>query len=81
MNFVCLPTNFEEKKLVEACNVVQMCKENDLEVILATAIARGMITRPYTRLPLLCADGQGPYLRSIDHLGRSTEVKKKKDIM
>ena len=32
-------------------------------------------TRPDTRLPKLCAGGQGPCLRSPDHLGRSSEVK------
>ena len=31
--------------------------------------------RPDTRLPKLCAGRQGPYLRSLDHLGRSSEVK------
>ena len=34
-------------------------------------------TRPDTRLPQLRAGGQGPYLRSLDHLGRSSEVGKK----
>ena len=33
------------------------------------------ITRPDTRLPKSRAGGQGPYLRSPDHLGRSSEVK------
>ena len=32
-------------------------------------------TRPDTRLPKSRAGGQGPYLRSLDHLGRSSEVK------
>ena len=32
-------------------------------------------TRPDTRLPKSRAGGQGPYLRSPDHLGRSSEVK------
>ena len=32
-------------------------------------------TRPDTRLPKLRAGRQGPYLRSLDHLGRSSEVK------
>ena len=32
-------------------------------------------TRPETRLPKSRAGGQGPYLRSPDHLGRSREVK------
>jgi len=35
-------------------------------------------TRPETRLPKSRAGGQGPYLRSPDHLGRSSEVKEKK---
>ena len=33
-------------------------------------------TRPDTRLPQSRAGGQGPKLRSLDHLGRSSEVKK-----
>ena len=33
-------------------------------------------TRPDTGLPKSCVGGQGPYLRSPDYLGRSTEVKK-----
>ena len=33
-------------------------------------------TRPDTRLPKSRAGGQGPYLRSPDHLGRSSEVQK-----
>ena len=32
-------------------------------------------TRPDTRLPKSRAGAQGPYLRSADHLGRSSEVK------
>ena len=32
-------------------------------------------TRPDTRLPKSRVGGQGPYLRSLDHLGRSSEVK------
>ena len=35
------------------------------------------LTRPDTRLPKSRAGGQGPYLRSLDHLGGSSEVKKK----
>ena len=35
----------------------------------------GDVTRPDTRLPKLRANGQGPYLRSPNHLGRSSEVK------
>ena len=33
-------------------------------------------TRPDTRLPKSHAGVQGPYSRSLDHLGRSSEVKK-----
>ena len=33
-------------------------------------------TRPDTRLRKSQASGQGPYLRSLDHLGRSSEVRK-----
>ena len=36
------------------------------------------ITRPDTRLPQSRAGGQGPYLRSLDHLGRSSEAKERK---
>merc|ERR1711942_592898 len=36
-------------------------------------------TRPDTRLPQSRADGQGPYLRSLDHLGRSSEAKDRKN--
>ena len=40
-----------------------------------------MKTRPDTRLPKSRAGGQGPYLRSPDRLGRSSEVKEiKKNI-
>ena len=35
-------------------------------------------TRPDTRLPQSRAGGQGPYLRSLDHLGRSREAKDRK---
>ena len=33
------------------------------------------ITRPDARLPKSRAGEQGPYLRSLDHLGRSSEIK------
>ena len=36
----------------------------------------GEKTRPDTRLPQPRAGGQGPFLRSLDHLGRSGEVQK-----
>ena len=32
-------------------------------------------TRPDTRLPHARAGGQGPYLRSLDHFGRSSKGK------
>ena len=35
-------------------------------------------TRPDTRLPKSRAGGQGPYLRSLHHLGRSSEAKDRK---
>ena len=35
-------------------------------------------TMPDTRLPKSGAGEQGPYFRSPDHLGRSSEVKKSK---
>ena len=35
-------------------------------------------TRPDTRLPHVRAGGQGLYLRSLDHLGRSSEAKDRK---
>ena len=37
-------------------------------------------TRPDTRLPKSRAGGQGPHLRSSDHLGRSSEVKEIKSL-
>ena len=37
------------------------------------------VTRPDTRLPQLRVGGQGPYLRSLDHLGRSREAKDHKN--
>ena len=36
-------------------------------------------TRPDTRLPQSRAGGQGPYLRSPEHLGRSGKAKKLKN--
>ena len=36
-------------------------------------------TRPDTRLPQSRAGGQGPYLRSLDHLGRSSEAINRKN--
>ena len=33
-------------------------------------------TKPDTRLPQSRAGGQGPYLRSVEHLGRSDIAKK-----
>ena len=36
------------------------------------------ITRPDTQLPKSRAGGQGPYSRSHDHLGRSSEAKDRK---
>ena len=37
------------------------------------------ITRPDTWLPKLRAGGQGLFLRSLDHLGRSSEAKDRKN--
>ena len=39
----------------------------------------GCRTRPDTRLPKSCTGRQGPYLRSLDHLGRSSEAKDRKN--
>ena len=36
-------------------------------------------TRPDTQLPQSRVGGQGPYLRSLDHLGRSSEAKDRKN--
>ena len=41
-------------------------------------MARRQKTRPDVRLPQSLAGGQGLYLRSFDHLGRSSEAKEKK---
>ena len=38
-----------------------------------------MQTRLDTRLPQSRAGGQGPYFRSLDHLGRSSEAKNGKN--
>ena len=35
-------------------------------------------TRPDTWLPQLRVGGQGPYLRSLDHFGRSCEIQEMK---
>ena len=48
--------------------------------VTTTAISGGNLllvleTRLDTRLPKSRAGGQGPYLRSLDHLGRSSEVR------
>ena len=37
--------------------------------------------RPDSRLPLSRDGGQGPYLRSQEHLGRSSEAKDRKNII
>ena len=37
-----------------------------------------MKTRPDTRLPQSRVGGQGPYLRLLDHLGRSSEARDRK---
>ena len=36
-------------------------------------------TRPGTSLPQSRAGGQGPYLRSLDHVGMSSEAKNRKN--
>ena len=38
-----------------------------------------MTTRPDTRLPQSRAGGQEPYLRSLEHSGRSSETKDRKN--
>ena len=52
-----------------------MKNETGISLGAATEKSDDGITRPDTRLPKWHAGGQGPYLRSIDHLGRSSEVK------
>ena len=49
--------------------------KTDLETKLPFNGAWGKKRRPDTRLPKSRAGGQGPYLRSPDHFGRSSEVK------
>ena len=52
-------------------------EENDEEgVSLCKYETRGFKTRTDTRLPKSRAGGQGPYLRSLDYLGRSSGVRK-----
>ena len=57
---------------------VSMTMKNETRISFGAATEKSDdgITRPDTRLPKWHAGGQGPYLRSIDHLGRSSEVKK-----
>ena len=42
-------------------------------------VASPRLTRPDTRLPQSRVGGRGPYLRSLDHLGRSSEAKNRKN--
>ena len=46
---------------------------------MAQKVAIEKKTRPDTRLPQSRAGGQGPYLRSPEHLGRSGKAKKLKN--
>ena len=49
------------------------------EVLFSGKIERAQ-TRPDTRLPQSRAGRQGPYLRSLEHLGRCSEVKDRKKL-
>ena len=48
---------------------------SNLGLVLGAHKGNFVETRPDTRLPKSRVGGQGPYLRSPDHLGRSSEVK------
>ena len=67
----------------EALVLVRLKEDNagDLEEVIALLglhQLRRNITRPDTRLPQSRAGWQGPYLRSVGHLGRSSEAKDRK---
>ena len=67
----------------EALVLVRLKEDNagDLEEVIALLglnPLRRNITRPDTRLPQSRAGWQGPYLKSVDHLGRSSEAKDRK---
>ena len=53
-----------------------LTRETEFSPTIAIRVIGFIGTRPDTRLPKLRAGGQGPYLTSLDHLGRSSEVKK-----
>ena len=44
-------------------------------LVRVSAVLLSEKTRPDTRLPQSRGGGQGPYLRSLHHLGRSSEAK------
>ena len=67
----------------EALVLVRLKEDNagDLEEVIALLGLHPLprnITRPDTRLPQSRAGCQGPYLRSVDHFGRSSEAKDRK---
>ena len=51
---------------------------NSKEITTGRKHSHGVGTRPDTQLPQSCVGGQGPYLRSLNHLGRSSEVNDRK---
>ena len=52
---------------------------NSKEITTGRKHSHGVGTRPETQLPQLRVGGQGLYLWSLNHLGRSSEVKDRKN--
>ena len=62
---------------MHASSLVSLCNShrNGACVHYVNAFDQIFSNRPDTWLPQSLAGGQGPYLRSLDHLGRSPEAK------
>ena len=69
-----------EKKWTKWFSTMHPTKSDNSDMTVMHARAQAVVntTRPDTRLPKSRAGGQGPYLRSPDHLGRSSEVREVK---
>ena len=81
MNMTILPSMLAKSpNLTPICTVTELLNYKDVRGTLQIPLLIHQkqmlpITRPDTRLPKSRAGGQRPYLRSADHLGRSSEVK------
>ena len=67
-----------EKKfnlIAEDWDKIPMISIKVLRAFVNTGVNYTNVSRPDTRLPKSRAGGQGPYLRSPDYFGRSSEVK------